>query len=89
MTERYNGWEIFMAKDIFKTVRELLDSRGCVLTGNAVDADGQLYDDSVENLNALRMLEPSLRELVDLCVNGGIEWQCLDEVIQIIGWEAA
>jgi hypothetical protein len=78
-----------MANDIFRTVRELLDSRGCVLTGNAVDPDGQLYDDSVENLNALRMLEPSLRELVDLCVNGGIEWQCLDEVIQIIGWEAA
>lgn len=75
-----------MAKDIFRTVNELLDSRNCVLTGNAVNPEGKLYDDSVENLNALRMLEPSLRELVDLCAKGGIEWQCLDEVIQIIGW---
>lgn len=71
--------------DIFRTVRELLDSRECVLFGNAVDAEGALYDDSIENLNALRMLEPSLRELVRLCVNGGIEWQCLDEVIELIG----
>ncbi len=73
--------------DIFRTVRELLDSRECVLFGNAVDAEGALYDDSIENLNALRMLEPSLRELVRLCANGGIEWQCLDEVIELIGWE--
>jgi hypothetical protein len=71
--------------DIFRTVRELLDSRECVLFGNAVDAEGALYDDSIENLNALRMLEPSLRELVRLCANGGIEWQCLDEVIELIG----
>jgi hypothetical protein len=42
-----------MNDDIFRTVRELLDSRGCVLTGNAVDPDGQLYDDSVENLEAI------------------------------------
>ena len=45
-----------MANDIFRTVRELLDSRGCVLTGNAVDPDGQLYDDSVENLEAILAL---------------------------------
>ena len=76
-----------MRKDIFETVTELLDSRECVLFGNAVDSEGKLYDDSVNNLNALRMLEPSLRELVDLCAKGGIEWQCLDEVIEIIGWE--
>jgi hypothetical protein len=73
--------------DIFRTVHELLDSRDCVLWGNAVDSGGALYDDSVENLNALRMLEPSLRQLVDLCAKGGIEWQCLDEVIELIGWE--
>ena len=42
-----------MNDDIFRTVRELLDSRGCVLTGNAVDPDGQLYDDSVANLEAI------------------------------------
>jgi hypothetical protein len=73
--------------DIFRTVSELLDSRDCVLTGNAVDSEGKLYDDSVANLNALRMLEPSLRELVSLCVKGGIEWQCLEEVIELIGYE--
>lgn len=71
--------------DIFKTVHALLDSRDCVLYGDAVNAEGALYDDSIENLNALRMLEPSLRELVRLCAEGGIEWQCLDEVIEIIG----
>lgn len=76
-----------MVKNIFRTVRELLDYRHDVMAGNAVSCDGSLYDDSVENLNALRMLEPSLRELVDLCANGGIEWKCLDEVIEIIGRE--
>lgn len=73
--------------DIFKTVRELIDSRDCVLEGNAVDPEGALYEDSIMNLNALRMLEPSLRELVNLCAKGGIEWECLNEVIEIIGWE--
>lgn len=76
-----------MTKYIFRTVNELLDSRDCVLTGNAVSSEGKLYDDSVENLNALRMLEPSLRELVKLCAEGGIEWKCLEEVIEIIGYE--
>lgn len=76
-----------MTKDIFRTVRELLDSRGDVLIGNAVNINGRLYDDSAENLHALQMLEPSLIELVRLCVNGGIEWKCLDEVIELIGFE--
>ena len=75
-----------MTKDIFRTVNELLDSRDCVLTGNAVETGGALYDDSIDNLNALRMLEPSLHELVTLCVDSGIEWKCLDEVIDLIGW---
>lgn len=75
-----------MQKNIFRTVNELLDSRDCVPLGNAMNLEGKLYDDSVENLNALRMLEPSLRELVSLCVDGGIEWQCLEEVIEIIGY---
>jgi hypothetical protein len=77
-----------MAKDIFKTVRDLLDHRDGVTWSNAVSNSGYLYQDSVENLHALRMLEPSLIELVRLCVNGGIEWQCLDEVIELIGFEA-
>ena len=76
-----------MVNDIFKTINELLDSRDCVLFGNAVNAEGGLYDDSIDNLNALRMLEPSLRQLVDFCAKSGIEWGCLDEVIEIIGWE--
>jgi hypothetical protein len=42
-----------MAKDIFRTVRELLQSNKCVLMGNAVNNEGELYDDSVENLTAI------------------------------------
>ena len=76
-----------LSKDIFRTVRELLDSRDDVILGNAVGVEGGLYQDSAENLHALQMLEPSLIELVRLCVNGGIEWQCLDEVIELIGFE--
>ena len=71
---------------IFKTVNELLDSRDCVTMGNAVHIDGGLYDDSVENLNALRMLEPSLHELISICVAGGIEAKALQEVIELTGW---
>lgn len=76
-----------MSKDIFRTVTELLDSRDDVLIGNAVSVEGRLYEDSVKNLHALQMLEPFLRELVRLCVSGGIEWKCLDEVIELIGIE--
>ncbi len=42
-----------MAKDIFRTVRELLESSDCVLMGNAVNNEGRLYDDSAENLAAI------------------------------------
>jgi hypothetical protein len=42
-----------MANDIFRTVRELLQSNKCVLMGNAVNNEGELYDDSVENLTAI------------------------------------
>jgi hypothetical protein len=72
-------------QDIFRTVTELLDSRDCVLRGNAVGVDGALYDDSVENLNALRMLEPSLRELVAICEAEGIQAIALSEIIELIG----
>lgn len=39
--------------DIFRTVRELIQSNKCVLMGNAVNNEGELYDDSVENLTAI------------------------------------
>ena len=76
-----------MSKDIFKTVSDLLDSRYCVPMGNAVCSDGKLYDDSVENLHELRMLEPSLRDLVRICVDSGLKCTALDEVIELIGFE--
>jgi hypothetical protein len=74
-----------MKKDIFKVVRDLIESRDDVRWGSASDINGRLYDDSVENLQALHMLEPSLIELVTICVNGGIECKALDEVIELIG----
>lgn len=74
-----------MKKDIFRTVRELLENRDCVLMGNAVNTEGQLYDDSVENLHALDMLEPSLIELVRNCVAAGVQSKALDEIIELIG----
>jgi hypothetical protein len=46
-----------MADDIFRTVRELLQSNDCVLMGNAVNTEGKLYDDSVENLTRLLEME--------------------------------
>lgn len=78
-----------MNRDIFRTVRELLENRDCVLMGNAVNNDGKLYDDSVENLHALDMLEPSLRGLVDVCVASGVECAELYEVIGLLGLEGA
>jgi hypothetical protein len=74
-----------MKKDIFRTVRELLYSRDCVIMGNAVNNEGKLYDDSVENLHALDMLEPSLIELVRNCVAAGMQSVALNEVIELIG----
>jgi hypothetical protein len=49
-----------MAKDIFRTVRELLESSKCVLMGNAVNNEGELYDDSVENLTAILVMRDVL-----------------------------
>lgn len=73
-------------QDIFRTVNELIDSRDCVLSGNAVQSDGQLYVDSLLNLHALRMLEPSLRGLVATAVNTGrIDTVALGEIIELIG----
>ena len=53
-----------MTDDIFRTVRELLESSDCVLMGNAVNTEGKLYEDSVANLTAiLAMLDK--REMSD------------------------
>lgn len=46
-----------MNKDIFRTVRELLFSRDCVIMGNAVNNDGKLYEDSVANLTAILAMQ--------------------------------
>jgi len=46
-----------MPYDIFRTVRELLDSSDGVLWGNAVDLQGNLYEDSKENLTAILAME--------------------------------
>lgn len=75
-----------MTGDIFRTVRELLDSRSCVLNGNAVRSDGELYQDSVRNLNALRMMEPSLLELMEAAAEAGLEEMlCFREVAECLG----
>jgi hypothetical protein len=46
-----------MAEDIFRTVRELLQSNKCVLMGNAVNNEGELYEDSVSNLTAILAMQ--------------------------------
>jgi hypothetical protein len=52
-----------MTNDIFRTVRELLESRDCVIMGNAVNNDGKLYDDSVENLTAILAMQDSYNKM--------------------------
>jgi hypothetical protein len=46
-----------MTDDIFRTVREMLESSDCVLMGNAVNTEGKLYDDSVANLTAILAMQ--------------------------------
>jgi len=46
-----------MTDDVFRTVRELLESSDCVLMGNAVNTEGKLYEDSVANLTKLLEME--------------------------------
>jgi hypothetical protein len=75
-----------MDKDIFRTVHDLLDSRNCVMSGNAVSFEGELYDDSVDNLRDLSMMEPSLFELLDACERAGLgDLQCFREVAGLLG----
>jgi len=58
-----------MTNDIFRTVRELIQSNKCVLMGNAVNNDGELYDDSVENLTAILAMKDSYNEML-----AALEW---------------
>ena len=53
-----------MTNDIFRTVRELLESRDCVIMCNAVNYDGKLYEDSVENLTAILAMKDSYGEML-------------------------
>jgi hypothetical protein len=53
-----------MTNDIFRTVREIIQSNKCVLMGNAVNNEGELYDDSVENLTAILALKDSHSEML-------------------------
>ena len=53
-----------MKNDIFRTVRELLQSNKCVLMGNAVNNEGELYADSVENLTAILAMQDSYNEML-------------------------
>ena len=52
-----------MINNIFRTVRELLENRDCVLMGNAVNTEGKLYDDSVENLTAILAMQDSYNKM--------------------------
>ena len=54
-----------MTNDIFRTVRELLESSNEVLMGNAVNTEGKLYDDSVENLTAILAMKDSYSEMLE------------------------
>jgi len=48
----------------FRTVRELLANRDEVLMSNAVGVDGQLYEDSVENLTAILAMEQDYKDML-------------------------
>lgn len=48
----------------FRTVRELLVNRDEVLMSNAVDTEGNLYEDSVENLTAILAMQDSYNEML-------------------------
>jgi hypothetical protein len=57
----------------FRTVRELLANRDEVLMSNAVGVDGQLYEDSVENLTAILAMQDSYNEM--LAALTALVWQ--------------
>jgi len=47
----------------FRTIRELLVNSDCVLMGNAVNTEGKLYADSVENLTAILAMQDSYNKM--------------------------
>jgi hypothetical protein len=78
-----------MTNDIFRTVRELLESSNELLLGNAVNNEGELYDDSVENLTAILAMQDSHSEMLAvLCeMLGAAETDLLDETSNV--WRSA
>jgi hypothetical protein len=78
---------MYTHKNVFRTVRELLDSSDCVTQGDAVMLDGSLYADSVANLQALRALEPALLELLNIALEAGMdEHHCCRTVCYVLGF---
>ena len=75
--------------DIFRTVRELLQSNKCVLMGNAVNNEGELYDDSVENLTAILAMQDSHKDLLAVVCEmlGAAEADILDDKSNV--WRSA
>jgi hypothetical protein len=49
----------------FRTVRELLVNRDEVLMSNAIDTEGKLYADSVENLTAILAMEQDYKDTLE------------------------
>jgi hypothetical protein len=78
-----------MANDIFRTVRELIQSNKCVLMGNAVNNEGELYDDSVENLTAILAMEQNYKDMLAVVCEmlGAAETDLLDETSNV--WRSA
>jgi len=78
-----------MTNDIFRTVRELLESSNELLLGNAVNNEGELYADSVENLTAILAMKDSHSEMLAvLCeMLGAAETDLLDETSNV--WRSA
>jgi hypothetical protein len=80
----------------FRTVRELLENSDCVLMGNAVNTEGKLYDDSVENLTAILAMQDSysemlaaLQEVLSLCEGEcAIGHICLNAIAKAKGEDA-
>ena len=80
----------------FRTVRELLANRDCVLMGNAVNTEGKLYDDSVDNLTAILAMQDSysemlaaLQEVLSLCEGEcAIGHICLNAIAKAKGEDA-
>ena len=62
----------------FRTVRELLANRDEVLMSNAVDTEGKLYEDSVENLTAILAMQDSYNEMLAALENLTVLFERID-----------